>query len=181
MLFEKIRTVISVILAGSIIYFASTILILTKEVSKTRTALFEITTQIQKIESNKNLDRIINETAEVTAQVPAILKEAEAIRKEIPPLLLEIKRSRELVPSILEEVANVRKTIPPILKESEALRMEIPIAIKHAQHLVDSAGELPEAVGSGAVRGTAKGIITAPIHILEDSVEKLTPEEPKID
>ncbi len=170
---EKIRIFVSALFAVALIYLATTILLVTKEISATRSAIIDIAKQIQKIESNKNLERIITEVGKISTQIPLIISEVEVVRKLVPPLLHQVEQTLEIIPSILDEVAQVRETIPPILKESEALRADIPVAIQKAQNLVHSAKDLSKEAGSSAVHGAVKGIITEPIDVLESGKVRL--------
>jgi predicted nucleic acid-binding Zn-ribbon protein len=187
---EKIRITVSAVFAIALIYLATNIIFFTKEISTTRSAIVDIGKQIEKIESSKNLGRIITEVNKISTQIPLIISEVEVVRKLVPPLIHEVEQTRETIPSILEEVAKVRETIPsileevakvretipPILKESEALRADIPVAIQKAQDLVNSGKDLSKEAGSSAVHGAVKGIITEPIDILESGVKRLVPE-----
>ena len=170
---EKIRIIVSALFAVALIYLATTILLATKEISTTRYAVIDIAKQIQEIESNKNLERIITEVGKISTQIPLIISEVEVVRKLVPPLLHQVEQTREIIPSILEEVAQVRETIPPILKESEALRAEIPGAIQKAQNVVNSAKGISREAGSSAVHGAVKGIITEPLDVLESGEKRM--------
>jgi len=170
---EKTKIIVSAVFAVALIYLATAIILFTKEISATRSAIIDIAKQIEKIESSKNLGRIITEVGKISSQIPLIISEVEVVRKLVPPLLHQVEQTREIIPSILEEVAQVRETIPPILKESEALRADIPVAIQKAQNLVHSAKDLSKEAGSSAVHGAVKGIITEPIDILESGEKRL--------
>jgi uncharacterized coiled-coil DUF342 family protein len=255
MVLEKTRVVVTAVLAGTLIYFATSILLLVKEIAATRTTIAAVSKQAERIESGQNFTGIVAEINRISEQVPAIVAEVESMRKLIPPLLHEIEAIREMTPGVIDEMARVRETVPPILEESAALRRDAPLFMDKTQHVIDSfddshqltavlaeveavrkeipvirkeleeirsmippildevaavretipailaesralreevpptldkaqkliddSNELSENMGTGAARGAFKGILTAPVHVLEEGVEDMTPTHKK--
>jgi len=181
---EKIKIVVQVVFSGAIIYFATSIILLTLELSKLRETVPEIMSSIEKLESDakinsiletanlgiKEIPNILKEIKKVRELTPSILKQVDNTNKNIPVILKEVKQVREVIPSVLEEVKQTRKSISPILEESKAIRKTIPPILKESQNIRKSIPPILDE--SKAIR---KDI---PIRL--DKVEKITKNIEKI-
>ena len=178
----------------SIVALSASIAYFTYEVSRVRTDLPELLTQLnetteivgpvleQTSEITKLIPPILEEVKQTRELIPPIIKEVSEIRKEIPAILHEIEETRKVLPDVLKEVKLTRKQIPPILKEVKATRESLPVLIDDANKLVDKARVAGKEASSGAVTGFFSGIFTAPFAIVGDigsTVFKLNDSEKK--
>ena len=95
---ERIKIVVQVVFSAAIMYFATSIILLTVEFSKIREEVPNVISSIEKIERD--------------AKINSILETANLGIKEIPNILQEMQKLRELTPLILKQVDNTNKNIP---------------------------------------------------------------------
>ena len=189
---DKLQFYTKILFAGALIYLASAMLLFVYEARQFRLAISQLTDQISTMQASMDMPRILNQVDDVTREVaatrdlvPQILKQVEATRKLVPPVLEQVAQTQKLVPTILEEVTQVRTQIPGILQEVEntralvpgvlseisAVRAEIPDLLEKSQSLIHDAQKISSDMGTGIVHGTVKGVITAPIKIIETGFE----------
>ena len=146
---ERIKIVVQVVFSSAIIYFATSIILLTVELSKLREAVPEVISSIEKLESDvkinsiletanlgiKEIPNILKEIEKVRELTPSILKRVDNTNKNIPAILEEVKQTREAIPSVLKEVKQTRESIKPILQESKAIRKTIPPILQESQEI----------------------------------------------
>ena len=184
---EKIKIVVQIIFSIAIIYFATSIILLTVELSKIREEVPNILSSIEKIERDAKIDSIletadlgIKEIEKLRELTPLILKQVDNTNKNIPVILEEVKQTREAIPAILTESKNIRASIPPILEESKAIRKDVPIQLDKVEKITKNIDQISKDVASGAVSGTVTGIISLPKDIVKKTADTLTgKEEPK--
>lgn len=158
--FSRILFSISIIaLSASIAYF-------TFEISRVRSDLPELLTQLN--ETAKMIEPVTKQIENINKLVPPILEEVKQSRELIPPIIKEVKEVRKEIPAILHEVEQTRKIIPPVLKEVKATRESLPGLITDANKLVDKARSAGKEASSGAVTGFFSGIFRAPFAIVGD-------------
>lgn len=146
----------------------------------------------------KDLPTLYSELEKTRALVPGILKESESIRRDLPELYAQVEKTRALIPGIMEEVETVRRELPlfysevektrlliaQTLEEVKAVRKEAPQFIADTEKLIKKARKASDEAGKGAVHGVVKGVITAPLDVIESGIsgvkETVTgKEEPK--
>lgn len=111
---------------------------------------------------------IIDEVSEIRKEIPAILHEVSETRSAIPPILNEVEATRKIIPDVLLEVKQTRKQIPPILKEVKDTRESLPKLLDDTNKLVDKARGAGREASQGAVTGFFSGILRAPFVIVGD-------------
>jgi uncharacterized protein YoxC len=178
----------------SILALAASIAYFTYEVTRVRTDLPELLTQLEQTtqiigpvleqtheitelippileevkQTRKLIPPIIDEVSELRKEIPAILHEVSETRKVIPPILDEIEATRKIIPDVLLEVKQTRQQIPPILNEVKMTRESLPILLDDANKLVDKASIAGREASQGAVTGFFSGILRAPFAIVGD-------------
>ncbi len=181
---EKIKIILQILFSGAIIYFATSIILLTVELSKIREEVPKVISSIERLESDakinsiletanlgiKEIPNILKEIEKVRELTPLILKQVDNTNKNIPAILKEVKQTRETIPSVLKEVKQTRKSITPILKESKAIRETIGPILKESKNIRASIPPILEE--SKAIRKDV------PIQL--QKVEKITKDIEKI-
>lgn len=143
----------------------------------------------------KGLPALYAEVEKTRALIPGILKESEAIRHDLPELYAQVEKTRALIPGIIKEVETVRRELPlfysevektgllvsQALEEIKAVRKEAPQFIADTEKLIREAKKAGDEAGKGAVHGVVKGVITAPLDVIESGIsgvkEKVTGKE----
>lgn len=185
---EKLQIASKALFSIALIYFASVLLIMVLEVRQSREMIPDILSQVEQIEIDSDIPGILKQVAQITNDIPPIIKEVSAIRKEIPAILHEVAQVRQQIPSILVQVEETRQIIPPILHEIEetraivpdvlqevaAVRKEAPELLDKTQKLMADAQQISTRAGEGATEGVVKGLITAPVDLIEGGVHDLT-------
>ena len=181
---EKIKIVVQVVFSAAIIYFATSIILLTVELSKLRKTVPEVMSSIEKLESDakinsiletanlgiKEIPNILKEIEKVRELTPSILKQVDNTNKNIPAILEEVKQTRKVIPSVLKEVKQTRDTIPLILTETKNIRKSIPPILEESQEIRKS---IPP------ILNESKAIRTdVPIQL--EKVQKITKDIEKI-
>lgn len=195
---EKIQIISKIIFSFSLAYFATALILFTLEISNTRKEIPVLLDKVEAMENNSNITKIITLANDVTIQVkelkkeipnilteveeirkviPNILKQVEAINKNIPSVLEEVKQTRKTLPSILKESEQIREAIPPILKESKELRADLPEILRRTENITNNMENIATDAGSGAIKGTIKGIFTLPGDIIRGTAEKVVGED----
>ncbi len=118
-------------LAGSIVYFATTISKINRDVpehlAKIENIAGRLDAVVEKLEDvRKLIPTVTRESQEIRQQVPLILDEVSAIRQQIPLVLTEVRETRDQIPRVLAESERIRKMVPSVLDEVKNTREVIP-------------------------------------------------------
>lgn len=168
---EKLQIASKILLSLALIYFSTAIIMLVIETGRTREAIPEIIADINSLNLNEDVSKIL-------IQVPEITEEVSLVRQEIPPILKEMEEIRKAIPPILAQIEETRKIIPPILEEVAAVRQELPESLAAAQKIVTDAKEISIVGGvTKGVGGAAKGVVTTPFRLLKKGADKVTGNE----
>ena len=164
---EKLQIATKALFSIALIYLASVLLMMVLEVRQTREAIPDILRQVEQIEMDSDISEILKQVAQITDEISPIVKEVSAIREEIPAILHEVKETRATVPAVLQEVAAVRKEAPELLDKTQKLMTDAP--------------QISARAGQGAAEGAVKGLITAPVDLIEGGVKNITKPRKKED
>ena len=192
---EKLQIASNTLFSIALIYLASVLLIMVLEVKQSRETIPDILRQVKQIEIDSDIHGILKQVAQITNDIPPVIKEVSAIRKEIPAILHEVAQVRQQIPSILVQVEETRQIIPPILHEIEetraivpgvlqevaAVRKEAPELLDKTQKLMADAQQISTRAGEGVTEGVVKGLITAPVDLIEGEVREVTKPKKKED
>lgn len=185
---EKLQIFVKYLMALSIIYFSTTLLLFVNEVERTRKALPLLIEKLDSLENSQNIKEVLSLTAQITLNTANVADEITAFRKDLPTIYSEVEKTRKVIPDILgelnavrtdlptfyREVAKTRAIIPEILTEVRALRKELPKLVAETRVLLDRAEKASDDAGKGAVHGVIKGIITAPINVIESGISGIS-------
>ena len=181
---KKLQIIGKYLMALSLIYFSTALLLFVHEVAETRRAIPVLIEKLDSIKNSQNIQEVLRLAAQITKDTVRISDEISAFRKDLPALYAEVEKTRNLIPGVLDEVRAIRsdlpafyaeleKTraiVPEILQELQALRSEIPILLAETKALLKRAEKVSDDAGKGAVHGVIKGIITTPLHVIESGI-----------
>ena len=185
---EKLLIFVKILFSFSLLYFASSLIFLTLELSKIRVSIPEFLASVQKMEEGENINSILKSITQISGEIPEILKEVKLLREltpsileqvnhttsAIPSVLVELKKTRESIPPILAEVKATRESIGPILAESKSLRKEIPPQLDKVEKITEHMQSISSDAASGAVSGTFDGIISVPENLVTKTKNVIT-------
>ena len=192
---EKLALLSKYLLSLAIIYFSTVLLLLVNEAAETRKAIPLLIDKLDSIENSENILEVLRMAAQITgntarvseevtairkdlpalyseidktrAVIPGILEEVKAVRDELPGLYTEVDKTRNLIPEILKEMESTRNLVPNIINEVKAVREDTPKLLANTSDLLDRAQKISDEAGKGAVHGAVKGVLTAPLNVLE--------------
>lgn len=170
---KKATIFAKILFSLALVYFTTSLILLTIELGKIRESVPEILVSIEKIENGKNLNNISNSMAIVSKELPNVLKEIKEVRKLTPTILKQVDKTTNTIPSILKESQEIRKSIPPILKESQNLRKEIPPELNKVEHITKNIQQISNDAASGAVTGTIGGVLSLPKNLIKKTTNIL--------
>lgn len=189
---EKLHVFSKLLFSAALCYIATAIILFTLELGKTRESIPALLKQVEKVEASAEIPKIL-------AQVAGITQEIAAVRTEIPAILEQVKKTREMVPAVLQEVGQlrsvtvpavlkevqlaqqatipavlkqVREAMPSVLQEVAAVRKEAPEILTKTQKIMDDAKRISSQATSGAVQGVFKGVLSAPLNLIKEGVDK---------
>lgn len=185
---EKLQIFSKYLMALALVYFSTTLLLFVHEVTKTRKALPLLIEKLDSIENSENIQEVLRLAVQITKNTAHVSDEVSAFRKDLPTIYREVEKTRNVIPDILEELraiqsnlpefyAEVEKTrsiVPEILKEVRALREELPNLIAETETLLKRAEKVSDEAGKGAVHGVIKGVITAPLNVIESGISGIS-------
>lgn len=189
---EKAQLVSKIVFAAAIVYLATSLILFVNEAERFRVAIDNLVEQVSATSSNMNMPELLQRVDAATHEieqtrelVPKVLEQMERTREAIPPVLKEMEQTRQMIPSILAESAEIREQIPKILTEVKetresvpgvlnevaAVRQDLPGILDKSQTLIAEAQKVSSEMGTGVVHGTVKGVVTAPLKIIETGIE----------
>lgn len=185
---EKLQIFSKYLMALALVYFSTTLLLFVQEVTRTRKALPLLIEKLDSIENSDNIQEVLRLAVQITKNTAHVSDEVSAFRKDLPTIYREVEKTRNVIPDILEELraiqsnlpefyAEVEKTrsiVPEILKEVRALREELPNLIAETETLLKRAEKVSDEAGKGAVHGVIKGVITAPLNVIESGISGIS-------
>ena len=184
---EKLQILVKYLLALSLIYFSTALLLFGNEVAKTRKTIPILIEKLDSIENSQNILEVLRLAEQITQNTAQVSDGISALRKDLPKIYSEVEKTRKVIPGILEEIRAVRSdlpvfydevektraVVPEILEEVRALRQELPKLMAETGALLKRAEKASDKAGKGAIHGVIKGIITAPLNLIESGISEV--------
>lgn len=163
-----IRSFSTLCLALAMAYFAYALISVAGEIKMTREQLPQLLNQVETMEKSIRVDEWLALAEHLDTQLPSVLAQVERTRATANAI-------NNRIPSILKEVNALRQnTIPDVLKETTSIRKMLPTTLQDMNALADKAKSVSENATEGAIDGTLKSLVKAPITLIKSAGKEVT-------